>query len=290
MKNHTVIRAILLAVAVMSVPRATWAQVELTSGHFVTSDGAELHYLEAGTGSPLVLVPGWTMPAWIWKAQIDHFAETHRVIAMDPRGQGSSDKPPFGYHHSRRAQDVGELIAHLDTDPVVLVGWSLAVLEVAKYLEEHGTDAVRAVVFVDWQMYYDDPMRFASRYVSLQTDREAWTREFVRAIFRSDQSDEYLEMVTQAALDTPTNAAAIMIGNVILQGQTDLRPFLDSLEVPALFIYSSLDWAVAAADEVRRGWPEMRVEVIDETSHALFVDRPQEFNRVLGDFLASLPE
>ncbi len=76
------------------------------------------------------------MPAWIWEHQVRYFAQDHRVIAFDPWGQGASDKPSFGYDHARRARDIGELIAHLDTDPVVLVGWSLGVLEVMKYMKD----------------------------------------------------------------------------------------------------------------------------------------------------------
>jgi pimeloyl-ACP methyl ester carboxylesterase len=61
------------------------------------------------------------MPAWIWERQIRHFAQDHRVIAFDPRGQEASDKPSFGYDHTRRARDIGELLAHLDTDPAYLL-------------------------------------------------------------------------------------------------------------------------------------------------------------------------
>lgn len=289
MRKRSVILATVLALACMVAPRATWAQMEFQSGHFPTSDGVELHYLEMGVGSTVVFVPGWTMPAWIWEHQIRHFAQDHRVIAFDPRGQGASEKPAFGYDHARRARDIGELLTHLDTEPVVLVGWSLGVLEVMKYLEEHGTDAIRAAVLVDWAMYYEDPAVFSDRYVKLQTDREEWTRDFIRMIYRSEQSESYLEKVTQAALATPTNATAIMIGNIILQGQTDLRPFMDVFDRPALFVYSSLDWSIAAAEDVRRGWPHFQVEVIDETSHTLFVDKPDEFNQVLEAFLARLP-
>lgn len=204
-------------------------------------------------------VPGWTMPAWIWEHQIRHFAQDHRVIAFDPRGQGSSDKPAFGYDHARRARDIGELITHLDSDPVVLVGRSLGVLEVVKYLEQQGTGAIRGVVLVDWAMHYDNPARFAGRYVSLQTEREEWTRRYIRAIYRSEQSEAYLEKVTQAALDTPTNAAAIMIGNVILQGETDLRPFMDTFDRPALSVYSSNDSSIAAADPSAGSRPGQRI-------------------------------
>ena len=289
MKMRTFIFATSLALAWILSARTTGAQVEPRSGHFLTSDGVELHYLEAGSGPTLVFVPGWTMPAEIWEHQIRHFASTHRVVALDPRGQGRSEKPTHGYHPSRRALDIGELLGHLGGKPVVLVGWSLAVQEVLVYAHEFGTEAIRAAVLVDYEIKWDTE-KLKSRFKSLQVDRLHWTREFIRAIHRSPQSDEYLEAMTQAALSTPTNAAAMMIANLILMGPTDLSPALDSVDRPVLFVASSQDWAVAAAEEVREGWPEVHVEVIDETAHALFVDRPEQFNRVLEEFLETLPE
>jgi non-heme chloroperoxidase len=243
------IRMIVLTTGLLAftaAPRSTWAQTDLRSVHFRTSDGVELHYLEAGTGATLVFVPGWTMPAEIWEPQLRHFAATYRVIALDPRGQGRSERPAYGYYPSRRA-----------------------------------------LVLVDYPINIDGDV-FRSRFISLQVEREEWTRRFIRGMFRSFQTNEYLEVMTEAALSTPTNAATIMIANLILMGPTDLRPLLDSLNRPSLFVASSQDGSVAAADEVSRGWPSVRVEVIDGTSHAVFVDQPEEFNRVLEEFLASL--
>src|SRR5882672_10071666 len=54
---------------------------------FTTSDKVRLHYIEAGRGRTVVLVPGWSMPAWIFERQIADLARTYRVIAFDPRGQ-----------------------------------------------------------------------------------------------------------------------------------------------------------------------------------------------------------
>lgn len=279
-----------LVLTCVTPSRATRAQGTPESAFFTTSDGVELHYLVAGSGPPLVFVPGWTMPAEIWDHQLRHFASTHRVVALDPRGQGRSEKPTYGYHPSRRALDIGELLDHVGGPPAIVAGWSLAMQEVLVLTHEVGTANIRAVVLVDHPIQIDDPERFTPRFISLQLEREEWTREFIRAIHRSPQSEAYLEAVTQAALSTPTNAAAMMIANLILMGPTDLRPALDSLDRPALFIASSLDWAVEQAERVRKGWPEVRVEVIDETSHALFVDKPDDFNRALENFIATLPE
>ena len=282
--------ALCLAAMCQWAPGVVLAQGELRSDHYQTSDGVRLHYLAAGSGPTLVFVPGWTMPADIWEHQLRHFASTHRVVALDPRGQGRSEKPTYGYQPSRRARDIHELLEHLGGGPAVVAGWSLAVQEVLVLTHEFGTEHIRAVVLVDHPTYIDGPEEeFTSRFISLQVEREEWTRQFIKAIHQSPQSDGYFERLTQVALSTPTNAAAIMIANLILIGPTDLRPLLDSLDRPALFVFSSLDWSVAAAEEVRKGWPQVPVEVIDGTSHALFVDKPDEFNRVLERFLASLP-
>ena len=284
-----VLLAALITVACMGATEPAWAQTQIESGHFKTSDGVQLHYLEAGSGPLLVFVPGWTMPADIWEPQIRHFATTHHVVALDPRGHGRSEKPAHGYYPSRRGQDIGELLKHLGSEPAVVVGWSLGVQETLVYTQEHGTSNVRALVLVDWDIIDDEPEYFTSRFISLQVEREEWTREFIKEIFHNPPSEEYLEAITQAALSVPTNAAAIMIGNIILMGPNDLSSVVDTLDRPVLFVYSSLDWAVEAADEVRQLWPESKVKVIDETSHALFVDQPERFNQVLEEFIATLP-
>jgi microsomal epoxide hydrolase len=288
---YAIILAILLAVACIVSPEATWGQEEFRSSHFVTSDGVKLHYLEAGSGPSLVFVPGWTMPAWIWEPQLNHFSASHRVVALDPRGQGSSEKPSQGYHAARRGRDICELLEHLGGEPAVVVGWSLAVQEALVCAHEVGTEHIRALVLVDHPVFIDPQFALAladERVKSLQMNREAWVRTFVEEILNNPPSEAYVEALIRAALSTPANAAAIMMADLYFLGPTDLRPLLDALDRPVLFIFSSLDWAVAAANEVREGWRKVPVKVMDGASHALFVDKPEEFNRLLDEYLASL--
>jgi len=293
MKKHSIFLAILLTVACILSPELSWAQGKFESRHFVTSDGIKLHYLEAGSGPTLVFVPGWTMPAWIWEPQLRHFSVSHRVVALDPRGQGSSEKPSQGYHAARRGRDICELLEHLGDEPAVAVGWSLAVQEALVCAHEVGTEHIQALVLVDHPVFIapQDALAIAGERVkSLQLNREASVRTFVEELFNNPPSEAYVEALTQAALSTPANAAAIMMADLYFLGPTDLRPLLDALDRPVLFVFSSLDWAVAAANAVREGWPKVPVKVMDGASHALFVDKPQEFNRVLKEFLASLPK
>src|ERR1700712_5094613 len=117
---------------------------------FTTTDGVRLHVIEAGPRSAptLVFVPGWTMPAWIFLPQIQFFSRQYHVVALDPRGQGDSEIAPSGYDHLRRGQDIAELIAGLGNKPVVLVGWSLGVLDSLAYVQQCGDTKVPGLVLI----------------------------------------------------------------------------------------------------------------------------------------------
>ena len=297
MRMRTVILITSLALAFTLAPEATWAQLEFRSNHFLTSDGVELHYLEAGSGPTILFVPGFTAPAEIWEPQLAYFAATHRVVALDPRSQGRSEKTTEGHYLVRRGKDIGELIGHLGAVPTVVVGWSLAVLEILTYTQEFGVDPFRGIVLVDMFFGVDEELGEQHPYESdwrpwiagLQLHRRNWTREWVRSLYRSEQSDEYFDAMTEAVLATPTNTAVTLLSNLMLMEERDLRPALDELGRPVLFVASSQPWAVTEAEMVRERWPEIRVEVLEDTGHALFVDNPERFNQVLEEFLATLP-
>src|SRR5437763_15934496 len=135
-----ILLCILLAPSVMA---------QTKSEFFKTSDGIRIHYVEAGSGRPIVFIPGWTMPAWIWQKQIDEFSKKYHVIAVDPRSQGESDKPLYGHLPETRARDYTALVDHLGLKQPVMVGWSMACGELVKYAEQFGADNVGGFVLVD---------------------------------------------------------------------------------------------------------------------------------------------
>lgn len=287
-----------LALACMLVPTRLPAQVELRSARFLTSDGVDLHYLEAGAGPTIVFIPGILFPAEVWEPQLAHFSATHRVVALDPRSQGRSGKPTDGHHLVRRGKDIRELIQHLDAGPVVVVGWSLGVLEILTSVREAGAELFRGIVLVDMYFGVDEKLGEQHPYeagwrgwiVGLQLDRENWTREWVRGFYESEQSGEYFDAMARAVTATPTNSAVTLLSNLMLMEERDWRPVVDSLDQPVLYVASANQWAVDEADMARERWPEMHVEVLEDTGHVLFVDDPERFNGVLEEFLATLQE
>jgi pimeloyl-ACP methyl ester carboxylesterase len=98
---------------ILIVSSCAIAEVTAKSASFHASDGVSLHYFDAGTGAAIVLVPGWTMPADIFEPQINGLSKRFRVIALDPRAQGDSEKTAEGNTLERHAQDIKELLEHL---------------------------------------------------------------------------------------------------------------------------------------------------------------------------------
>src|SRR2546430_1731823 len=203
-----------LLLLLITIPQAgaqTPTLAGLTDNWFVTSDSVRLHYFSGGSGPTIVFVPGWTMPAEIWEPQLRYFVRSHRVIALDPRSQGASDRVSEGNFVDRRAQDVHELLRHLGAQPVVLVGWSLGVVEVLRLVERFGTADIAGLVLVDGLIWVtpNSSMEafFDSALVHLLRDRRAFTATFVRGMYRTPQDPRYLDGITHAALSTPTPPA-----------------------------------------------------------------------------------
>ena len=261
----------------------------LKSGFFTTSDGVKLHYLESGTGPAILFVPGWTGVAEFWAPQMRHFAGSHRVVALDPRSQGDSEKPAEGNYHERRGQDIREAIEQLRLAPVIVVAWSMAVPETLSMVDRFGSDAIRAVVFVDGRMNAEPTPEaitaFHSRMRTLLLDRKRAAQEIVPGWFQQPHSDALYGQMARASLKTPTHAAITLQTNAL---SFDLRPVLRKLRKPALLVYRTGPGNDAFAKTVRAYLPSAQIEFLDGVGHAIFLDDAERFNSLMGSFVKSL--
>jgi microsomal epoxide hydrolase len=262
------------------------------SDFFKTSDGIRIHYVDAGAGRPIVFIPGWTMPAWIWEKQIDGFSKNYHVIAVDPRSQGESDQPSYGHLPETRSRDYKELVDHLGLKRPVLVGWSMACGELIKYAEQFGTDNIGGFVLVDGYVTDKPSDLFApiSEWMNLlQQDRQKQANGFVRSMFKKPQPEDYLKRLIDASVQTPADTAVLLIYNMI--AVKDFSPGLDKMKAnrSTLFLYQPESQPSADYLKSKLG-DSLRLERFDGDGHALFVDEPEKFNRLLAEFMQSLPK
>jgi non-heme chloroperoxidase len=289
------------------------------SGFVTASDGVKIHYVESGkplnapsaeVGNPLpsgtvatkgsialtglrqppaiLFVPGWTMPGWIWQKQIDVLSKKYRVVAMDPRSQGESTRTTEGLYPAQMARDIRLVIEQLHLAPVVIVGWSMAVVETLSYVDQFGTKDVAGLVLVDEIAGGQEPGDSQWEFGILKSvldDRKNTTDGFVRKIqFHKPQSEEYIQRVIAAALSVPTsNAVALLVGRY----SADYRAVLPKIDKPTLVCAAKspfFDRVVA----MQKAIPGSQLEVFEGDGHALFVDDPEKFNAAIEDFLLDL--
>jgi non-heme chloroperoxidase len=272
---------ILLVVLASTV---SFAALNEKSDYFNTSDGVRLHYIEAGEGRPIVLIPGWTMPANIWRPQINALSMKYRVIALDPRSQGDSDKPAEGNYPERCARDIKELVDSLKLEKPVLVGWSLAAQDVLSYVDQFGTDNLGGVVLVD-EFIKIDPEQAASfpkYFLSFQEDRRKMTEEFVKSMYAKPKDPNYLDRITEASLRTPTNSAmALIMGSLARLDWTDVLPKMANIPVQ----YHFEPRMQAQAELIKQKLPSAQIVRYGDDGHALFVDDAERFNRVVSELM-----
>lgn len=261
------------------------------SAFFTTSDGVKIHYLESGTGRPIVFIPGWTMPAWIWEKQIAEFSKKYHVVAVDPRSQGESDKPTSGHLPETRARDYKELVDHLALKKPVLVGWSMGVGELMKYTEQFGTDNVAGFVLVDgllWDKPNPELFGMMSGWMNfLQQDRQKQADGFIRSMYKKPQSEDYIKRVVSASIQVPADTAVVLIYDMI--AVKDFSAAFAKMNRPMLFTYAPSTQSTADLLKTKLG-DKVRLEKFEDSGHALFVDDSERFNRVLEEFLAGLPK
>jgi len=92
------------------------------TNHYVSVNGIQLHYVEGGSGQPLICLPGWPQTWYSYHPVATQLAQHYRVIILDIRGMGSSEKPKAGYDKKTMAQDVYALTQLLNLPKVTVMG------------------------------------------------------------------------------------------------------------------------------------------------------------------------
>ncbi|MCX4981948.1 alpha/beta fold hydrolase [Streptomyces sp. NBC_00572] len=255
----------------------------------------EIHYENRGEGPALLLVHGHPFDHTMWQPQIDRFSATHRVIAPDLRGYG---RTPLGARRDKTglgdfAEDLIDLLDALRIDDCVLAGLSMGG-QIAMELYRRHPDRIRGLVLADTFPAAETDEGKAAR--NAMADRLlAGGAQAVR-----EYADEVLDRMvapynTHAAphvhrmmcATDPAGAAAALRGRA---ERPDYRETLTKVPFPALVVVGRDDsyTPVADAEDMHALLPHSTLAVIEEAAHLPNLERPDDFNAVLENYLRSL--
>lgn len=288
--------ALLASVWLLSAAHAGAAsdmESRIHSSSFTTTDGVQLHVLEAcppgadprqSTQPVVAFVPGWSMPAEVWRDQLETLGTWRCVAALDPRGQGKSAVPESGYTIERRAADVHEFISRYPR--VVLVGWSLGALEALECIARHGHATVDGLVLVDSSVGEEPapvPGPGPSFRERLQQDRRTVVADFVQGIFGKTRDAADIAAWTAGALRMTLEESLSLFPSAV--PRTHWRDIAYAYPKP-LFYMVSPQFA-AQSESLLYNRPGTQVAVFEDAGHALFVDDPERFTALLEGFVAA---
>jgi pimeloyl-ACP methyl ester carboxylesterase len=115
---------------------------------YATVNGVELHYVDGGSGMPLICLPGWPQTWYSFKNIAPALAEKYRVLIVDIRGMGTSGKPASGYDKKTMAKDVYELMKQLGLDRAHVLGHDIGGM-VAMSMAFNYPEVIEKLVLMD---------------------------------------------------------------------------------------------------------------------------------------------
>src|SRR5215213_1528221 len=120
----------------------------------ISIDDIQMAYTDAGSGRPIVLIHGYPFNRSLWNEQVAALSNTYRVIAPDLRGFGESDSSPAPVTMNRMAQDVAQLMEHLEIPQAVVGGLSMGGYVALAFYKQFPS-RVRALVLADTRAQAD---------------------------------------------------------------------------------------------------------------------------------------
>lgn len=267
----------------------------------VDLDGVKIRYLDnGGTGPVLVCLHGTSMTAHAWGHLGASLKDEFRVIAVDMRGHGGSDRPNSTYTIAEMAGDIAKLAEKLDLKGITLVGSSVG-NQVAVSFAAANPDRVAGMILSDPSFFVADTeivkylRSHHTRRRNYPTRAEA--EAFARALpQRSGLSDQMHRLAMEGdfrqeidgswswAYDLPA------ITKLFLNLSTDQSADVAAIKVPVLVLNADRSNVLSGnqAEQLTRAFPNARLEVVANSNHTIWGDQPMHLAERARAFLKDL--
>ena len=268
--------------------------------HTITGDtGTQLHLVEAGNprGRSIVFIHGFSQCWLAWSRQLSSdLGDDHRLVAIDLRGHGLSDKPREGYADSKLwADGLHAALQELSLDRPILCGWSYGSLVILDYIRHYGEDGIGGIQFIGGvtKLGSEEALSVLTpEFLALvpgffSTDAEQSVRSLsslLRLCFAQEPSVEELYLMLGYNVSVPP-----FVREALLSRSLDNDDLLSRIRKPVLITHGAQDAIVKpiAASQHKLRLPHAQVDLMPNVGHAPFWESAAEFNARLRKFSAS---
>lgn len=263
---------------------------------YINAGEAKICYEEMGKGIPLVMIHGGLLDRSMWDGQFSAFASSHRVIRYDARGHGLSKAPSGTFSHH---EDLKKLLDEIKVSKAVIMGLSLggyiavdfalayperisALILVAPGLTgyELNSEPVKKYNELMTKSFLDEDLKMAVEYF-----QRAWTDGPAR--IPEEVNPNVREKVRQMAVGS---IPSINVESREIRLEPPAADRLAEIHVPTLAVVGDLDMPdiLEIVDLIEKNVQGAQKVVIKGVAHMVNMEKPEEFNRIVQDFLSGL--
>jgi pimeloyl-ACP methyl ester carboxylesterase len=251
-------------------------------------------YEDRGSGRPIVFVHGWGGSGEVWNYQVLDLADRFRVITVDLRGHGASDKPWGRYDYPLFCRDLKTLMDHLGLEDVTLAGWSMGGHIALKFARTVGAPVTRLVITGSGPRFLQAPdAPYGGAAESADELCDAIVNAHAETVaglygnnFHRDDLDATREHYVRIGLQVPTFVALSSFQALLAE---DLRADLPEIAIPIAVFSGRHDqiWDPGWSEQVAKDAPNARLTYFDNSGHVAFVEDRHAWNTALVDFIES---
>jgi len=267
-----------------------------------TDDGVRLHYEESGSGAPVIFVHEYAGDHRAWETQMRHFGQRYRAITYAARGYPPSDVPDdvTRYSQARAADDIAAILDHLGIDKAHVVGLSMGGFATLHFGFRHADRALSLCVAgcgYGAEKGQRDKFRSEVAAVAAFIDEhgiEVFAAKYAygptRVQFENKDPRGFDEFKRQLAEHSAIGARNTQLG---VQGERpslyDLVDQMAALTVPTLILTGDEDWpCLQPALLMKQTIPSSALSVMPNCGHTINLEDPDQFNRLVGDFIVQV--
>ena len=278
------------------------AQDKTIASRTAEVDGARLHYMTAGHGTPLILLHGYAETSLMWKPIIPALAERFTVIAPDLPGIGDSDIPANGLDMKSAAVRIHDLAKSLGVQKAEVVGHDIGLMVAYAYAAQFPTEVTKLVLMdaflpgvAGWEAVYNNPSIWHFRFngptpEALVQGRERTYFDYFWNDFAADKTHSIPEADRKAYAAAYARPGRMHAGWAyfvsFLQAANDFAQLSQTkLTMPVLTIGGDKSLGDALGQQVKLVATDVTVVVLKDTGHWVLEERPRETTEALQRFL-----
>lgn len=254
-----------------------------------------LHFEEAGTGLPFLLIHGFPFTSRMWKTQLASLATRARVLAPDLPGFGDSPAAPPPHTVEQFAEDCASVLDALDIlEPAVVGGLSMGgyvALAFARLFPER----LRGLMLLSTRAGGDSAEGKANRDKSIAQVKTGGTQPIADGMYPKFLAPAHYSQKPGAVAELKeilrgSTAAGVIAALTAMRDRPDSTPFLPSIQVPTLIVHGQEDQIIPSseAELMAQAIPNSELHLIAKAGHLPNLEQPDEFDRIVISFLQKL--